>query len=402
MKKQLLVASVLAALALQAQAGAMDDGNLSISGFGTLGVAKTNTDQVEFARYNQAEGVQDKARIGLDSNLGLQATYTFNDWLSGTAQVLTRKNTSPTFTTDLTWAFLKAKVNDETSVRVGRIALPGFLISDYQNVGYANTMIRPPVELYAQEPIESSDGVDVNYQHSFGDLNFTAQGFVGVSRGKLFIPTAGGSVATYRAPVSGLAVSGEYGPFVLRFAHLQAKMDTNDLTPINQLVATLSAVGFPDLGNQIAVRDKKIGFNSVGLTMDWKNIVLQTEYAQRRAKDPVYIPDTNAWYTMAGYRIGKVLPYYAHAAYEGHGRSVTFPSRFPTSGALYSTVNSVLTSGEQKSDLIGVRWDFAKSLALKVQVDRVKPTVKTGELNFPKSANVPDVTVVAAAVDFVF
>jgi opacity protein-like surface antigen len=157
MKKQLLVAAVLAATAaMQAQAGVMDDGNLSISGFGTLGVAKSNSEQAQFARYNQAEGVADKARIGLDTNLGLQATYKFNDWLSGTAQVLTRKNTSPTFTTDLTWAFLKARVNDETSVRVGRIVPAIFLISDYQNVGYANTMMRPPIEMYGQARLKTS------------------------------------------------------------------------------------------------------------------------------------------------------------------------------------------------------------------------------------------------------
>src|SRR5476649_392539 len=106
MKKQLLVAAVFAATAsMQAQAGTLGDDNLTISGFGTLGVAKTNTDQAQFARYNQAEGVADKAKIGLDSNLGLQGTYKFSDTLSATAQVLTRKNTSPTFTTDLTWAF---------------------------------------------------------------------------------------------------------------------------------------------------------------------------------------------------------------------------------------------------------------------------------------------------------
>jgi hypothetical protein len=69
--------------------------------------------------------------------------------------VLTRKNTSPTFTTDLTWAFLKARINDEVSVRVGRVVVPTFLISDYQNVGYANTMMRPPIEMYGQAPIET-------------------------------------------------------------------------------------------------------------------------------------------------------------------------------------------------------------------------------------------------------
>jgi hypothetical protein len=405
MKKQLLVAAVLAATAsLQAQAGVMDDGNLSISGFGTLGAAKSNLDEGQFARYNQAEGVGDKARIGLDSNLGLQASYKFNDWLSGTAQVLTRKNTSPTFTTDLTWAFLKARINDETSVRVGRVVMPIFLISDYQNVGYANTMMRPPIEMYAQAPVENVDGADITYQHAFGDLNLTTVAFVGTSRGKLFVPTAGGSVATYRAPAMGLTFTAEYGPFMARVSHARADLTSNDVAPINALTNTLKTVGFTQLANDITlISGKKVAFTSVGGTMDWNNIVVQAEYAQRRAKEPVYIPGTNAWYTMVGYRIGKVLPYYSHAMYKGADKTITLPANFPKTGALAATVNGIMTSAEQKSDLVGVRWDFAKSMALKVQVDRIKPGAKSGALIFAPAAGIKkNVTVVGAALDFVF
>jgi hypothetical protein len=405
MKKQLLVAAVLAAsAAMQAQAGVMDDGNLSISGFGTVGVAKSNTDDVKFARYNQADGVGDSTRIGLDTNLGLQATYKINDWLSGTAQVLTRKATEHSFTTDLTWAFLKARINDEVSVRVGRVVVPTFLISDYQNVGYANTMMRPPIEMYSQNPIENSDGADINYQHAFGELNFTAQAFAGVSRGKLFVSSGAGSTATYRAPAAGLSVSGEYGPFLLRFAHARADMHINDLQPINGLTTTLNSVGFKQLASDLTfTTGKKIAFTSVGGTMDWNNIVAQAEYAQRRAKEAVYLPDTNSWYTMVGYRIGKVLPYYAHASAKGAGSSVTTPAALAREPALNTAVTGLLASAEQTSDIVGVRWDFAKSVALKVQVDRVKPKAKSGLLiNVPAAGYNKDVTVVAAGLDFVF
>ncbi|MBA5688402.1 porin [Rugamonas apoptosis] len=403
--KKLVLASALFAAFGGAHAGAMDDGNLTIGGFGTLGVAKTDTDKVQFIRYNQAEGVGEKARIGLDSNLGLQASYKVNDELSGTVQVLTRKNTSPTFTTDLTWAFVKYKINDELNVRVGRVVIPTFVISDYQNVGYANTMMRPPIEMYAQDPIESADGADFNYQHAFGDTNFTAQGIAGVSRGKLVL-TGGTTVATYRAPVLGLSVAVEHGPVTLRAAHVQAKLSSNDAVPLNQLQGVLTKVGFPTLANDLGFNNsKKVTFTAVGALLDWNNIVGQMEYGQRRAKDPVYIPDTNSWYAMAGYRIGKVLPYYAHAAVTQHGQSVTLPAGFPPAGPLSTAVNGVLTAAEQSTDLIGVRWDFAKNVDLKVQIDRVKPKTpgKAGlMINGPATGFTDTVTVVAASLDFVF
>ena len=398
--KRLIAFSLALACCMAARAGI--DG-VTVSGFGTLGMARSDSDKAQFVRYNQAEGVAETAKVGLDSNLGLQAAYKFSDMVSLTGQVLTRKNTSTSFTTDLTWAFVKVKVNDELNVRVGRVGLPTFLISDYQNVGYANTLMRPPIEMYGQAPIETGDGVDVNYQHAFDSWNFTAQGMSGVSRGKLFLPSTA-TVATYRAPVLGLALAAEAGPVTLRFSHLQAKMTSNDITPINGLVATLKSAGFGALGDDITlVTGKKITFTALGLTADWHNIVVQGEYGQRRAKDHVYIPDTDSWYAMAGYRIRSVLPYYSHADFKGAGSSVTLPANFPAAGALSTAVRGVLAASAQSSDTLGVRWDFAPSVALKVQADRVRPKAKTGALIFGPAAGLSDtVTVVGATLDFVF
>jgi hypothetical protein len=400
------VCTTLAALALlqaQAQAALVDDGKLSISGFGTLGVAKSDTDVAKFARYNQATGVGDSWRLGLDTNLGLQASYKVSEQLSGTVQVLTRKNTSTSFTTDLTWAFLKYKASDELSVRAGRVQMPTFLISDYQNVGYANTMMRPPIELYGQVPIENLDGVDVNYQHAFGDTNFTAQAAVGSARGKLFVAAAA-TVAHYRAPSHGISLSLEHGPLMLRYAHLQAKMNSDDVTPVNTLANTLAAVGFAQLGRDIGfIGGKKIKFDALGATLDWNNLLLQAEFGKRRSVDPIYVAQTDAWYVLAGYRIGAFLPYYAHASYKGKGTSVTLPANFPASGALSTAVRGLLTPAEQDSNLVGLRWNFASAAALKLQVDQVKPKARTGSLIFGPAAGMKDkVTVFGATLDYVF
>jgi hypothetical protein len=405
LKKGSLALSLMALATSSAFAQSLGSGDLTIGGFGTLGIARTNTDAAQFVRYNQAEGVTTRAGIGTDSNLGLQASYKFTPEVSGTVQVLTRKNTSPTFTTELTWAFLKAKLNDDFSVRGGRIVIPGFMISDYQNVGYANTMIRPPIELYGQAPLESADGADVTYQHSFGDTTVSAQALIGVASGKLFVAAGGGSVAHYRAPLAALSVSVENGPFTARFAHLQTKIGSDDLAPMEGLVKTLNGVGFSQLGKDMTLNGgKKIAFTALGATMDYNNIVLQAELGMRRAKEPVYIADTNAWYLMAGYRIGKILPYYTHATMRQAGRSVTLPANFPKSGPLFTGVDySFLTAAEQKSDMLGLRWDFAKSLALKVQLDRIQVKTKTGALIFgPATGLTTPVNAFSLAVDAVF
>ncbi|GGB89657.1 porin [Pseudoduganella buxea] len=402
MKHNALVAALLGTFAM-ANAGAATLGSdkLTISGFGTLAAAKSNTEDARFTRANQREGTAGTNTFGLDSNLGLQATYTFDDKLSATTQILSRKTTGDSFTTELAWAFVKYNVSDEVAVRVGRVVVPSFLISDYQNVGYANTMMRPPVEMYGQNIIETADGADINWQHGFGDTNVTAQAVVGIARGKTYVST-NQSELRYQAPTAGFAISAEHGPVTLRFAHVQAKLEVNDAVIIESLSNTLAAVGFRQLGQDISVgQAKRIAFTSFGVLADWNNIVVQAEYGMRRAKEPVYLTDSNAWYTMAGYRFGKVLPYYAHAKYDGKGSVIQTPAALARIPALNAGVKGLLSGGDQSSDTIGVRWDFAKSAALKVQVDRVKSGSNNGFLRDEKVAG-KGVTVVAAGVDFVF
>jgi len=58
---------------------------------------------------------------------------------------------------------------------------------------------------------------------------------------------------------------------------------------------------------------------------------------------------------------------------------------------------------EQSTSLVGVRWDFAKSMALKVQLDHVTPKAKSGYLiHAPAAGTTKDINVVAVGLDFVF
>ncbi|MDC8759842.1 hypothetical protein [Janthinobacterium fluminis] len=398
-----LLAACLPALAWAGDGPA--DGKLNLSGFATLGVARSNSDAAQFVRYNQAGGVGTAYGTGTDSNLGLQASYPFNADLSATVQLLTRKYTSPHYTTELSWAFLKGRLAEGVSVRAGRIVVPSFMTSDYQNVGYANTMLRPPIEMYGQAAIENVDGADLTVQRSFGASTVTAQLLAGVSRGKLFVAGGGGSIATYRAPLYAFNLALENGPLMLRLSHLRAELASDDFRLLNAMTARLQRAGFAQLGRELTlVGGKTMDFTSLGMTLDWRNLVLQGEYGRRRAAEPVYIPDTDAYYLMAGYRLGAFLPYYAHASMRQAGRSVTLPPGFPRGGPLAHAVDmGFLTSAEQHADLAGVRWNVARGCALKVQVDRVRPTRKSGELIFgPPGGLRHPITVVGLALDAVF
>jgi len=411
--KKTILASLLAFPLFVPVAQAQDNA-VKISGFGTAAVTTSDDDRAQFARPNQASGAADDFRTGVDSNLGLQADYAVNDWLSLTAQGLVRKDAEEHYGAELSWAFAKFRMSDALSVRVGRIGLPIFMISDYRNVGYANTMLRPPSELYSQVPFNSVDGADITWRRDFGDTSLTTQFAAGTTK------TPVGNFHARGKDILALNLVAEHGPFTVRAGHARVKVTVDDLASLNTLLGSLRAAGagyrlpqLTALAGDIEAKDKKGTFNSIGLAMDWNNIVLQSEFAKR--KTDTYINDTTSWYVMGGYRIGKFLPYYTRSELKvdstiSNTVPTTCPAGYPaactpTVQQLRAGVSRIAVSGvgqgEQTTDTIGVRWDFHQSAALKVQIDRIKPTGNGLFINVQPGFSGP-VTVGAVALDFVF
>jgi hypothetical protein len=390
-----LLTAILAAFAMNTQAA--DAPTITISGFGTAAMTATDTDQAEYARPNQAAGVKKDFRSGVDSNFGIQATAKFSKELSATVQGLSRKYATDQFGGELSWAFVKYRLNDEFSFRVGRIGLPIYMISDFRSVGYANTMIRPPAEVYRQVSADYVEGIDVVWQKSFDDTTITTQFAYGRSASK----QAGGSEVKFK-PLTALHVVLENGPFTLRLGRADADFTVHNNAPLNGLLATLRSVGLTQVANDFKVVDVKGSFTSVGGTLDYKNFLVQTEYAKRKTESRA-VMDTTSYYAMFGYRMGKVTPYY----YYGNIKQ-DVPRTYaglPTTGplaALTAGVNSVAKAGLQSTNAVGVRWDFYKSAALKVQVDRIRPKDGPGAFLNAKPGFAGSVNVYAAGIDFVF
>ncbi|GAB2838593.1 hypothetical protein GCM10027277_01850 [Pseudoduganella ginsengisoli] len=369
---------------------------VTLSGFGTLAATRTDTDQAEFIRPNQAVGAKKDWRTGVDSNFGLQATAKATDSLSFTVQGLVRKNPVDDVGAELAWAFAKWKATDDLNFRVGRIGTPVYMISDFRQVGYANTMIRPPAEVYRQVSGDYYDGADVVWQPSFGDTTLTVQFGGGHTKQKLV-----GNYIEYH-PLLSLHVVAENGPFTLRFGRANAKFSITGSAALTGLGNTLRASGFTAVADQLRISDVDGSFTSFGGTMDWKNIVLQGEYAMRRT-DTRLVMQTNSWYLMGGYRFGKVLPYYYHGNIDQ--KSIRTMPGMPTTGPaapLTAAVNGAIRAAIQKSNAVGVRWDFRDSMALKVQWDRITPKDGAGAFIKPAPGFTGPVNVYAAGIDFVF
>ncbi|MCG2584522.1 hypothetical protein [Massilia sp. TS11] len=391
----MLVASALALLASSAHAE--DGNNITISGFGTAALTRTDNDQAEFARYNQAAGVKTQARTGVDSNFGIQATYKLNDSVSFTGQGLVRKFATDQYTGDLTWAFVRVKANADFSFRVGRIGTPLYMVSDFLDVGYANTMIRPSPEVYRQVPNNSFNGADLIYQHAYGDTNLTAQ----VGGGNVRVEVPGNEYYTFR-PVKFVNLVAEHGAYTLRFGYASAPVSARNATSAETLVKTLRGLGLNSVADQLGLTDVHGSFSSLGLTADYGSVFIQSELAKRRT-DSRLVQNTTSWYALIGYRYGKFTPYYYHGNVEQD--SIRSFASLPTTGPLApltAATNAAIKSGLQSTNSLGLRWDFYKSAAFKVQMDRISPRDGAGGFVNATPAFKGSVNVYAAGIDFVF
>ncbi len=397
----ILGACSLTAGAAQAQALSWDP-SWSFSGFGTLAYTTLDTKQAEFAAPGQFGGVDESGGFSPDSKLGLQVTGKVNSIFSGTAQLLTKKNGVGTYKPEVEWAFLKAQATPDLAVRVGRIGVPLFAISDFRDVGYSNLWVRPPLEVYGQVPISHFDGADAIYQKSLGTTTITGQVFGGTSTAE------DDDTRVHVRHLAGLNVTAEFdNGLTLRAGTAHGKL-TADSANIDGLVAILGQTPFASIGNDISANSKSAWFSGIGVAYDQGDFVGNFEYTWRRTDS--YVPDTNGWELTGGYRIAKFTPFLGagKVSIENHNTVNTIPyNAGPQLAALAAGVDGVLSAEAvaiaQRSLTAGVRWDVYKNIALKAQFDHITPTHDVGLfVNAKPGFGNSSVNVFAISADFVF
>jgi len=399
----LALLSLGAAPSVRAQAAA--DSAFSFSGFGTLGLVQTNSDIGRYALYGQPRGADDSVSGEVDSKLGLQVSAKANAMFSGTVQLLTKQDGKGKFTPAIEWAFVKAQLLPSLSLRLGRMGGPFFAVSDFRDVGYANTWLRPPQDVYGQVPVSHFDGADASYQMPLGSATMTAQVFAG----KASSYVTGVKVQLDRLRGVNASVELDNG-LTLRFGHVAGKITVGSSTIAglvgalrNPQLAPLSP-NFAILAEQLDPNRKTATFTGFGAAYDQGAWVANFEYTQRRTDS--YVADTNGWYGTVGYRIGKFTPYVtvSKLALADANAVNNIPAPTPQLAGLKAGVNLVLAGQavDQKTAALGLRWDAIRNVAVKAQFERISPKTQGLFLVPANGTAVGRVNVYSLAVDTVF
>lgn len=392
------LAVALALLGANAQAQSTDS-IFTLSGFGTVGVVGTSKDGAEYVIPGQTRGADKSLSGEVDSKLGVQVGAKFNPMFSATVQVLSKQDGQGSFKPEVEWAFAKLQATPGLAFRLGRMGGPFFAVSDFRDVGYANTWLRPPIDVYGQVPVSHFDGADASWQTSVAGKQLTLQVIGG--RSSSYVRTTqiklknmvGFNVTTELA--DGLSV---------RLGHVQGKL-TAESASLGALVGLLRQTPYASVGNELDATSKKASFSGLGLTYDEGQWLAMVEYTKRKTES--FVPDTTGWYATLGYRVGAFTPYATVSQQKTDSSNVnnTVPAGLVVAGLPVRAVVDATTAGQstpQKTVGVGLRWDAYRNIAVKAQLDSIKTTGAGQFYNAQPGFANERVSVYSLAVDFVF
>jgi hypothetical protein len=359
-RKSAIAAAALALGTIPARGAPAIDEYVTFSGFGTLGAAHSDYSLADFTgTVSQPNGVGYSRSWSptLDSDLGVQANMTLTSALSGVVQILSRDDEDGNFKPAVEWANLKYQITSDLAVRLGRIILPTYERSDIQNVGYALPWVRVPIEITYTSTAINADGIDALYRMKAGAVTHDLQFEWG----------------TTTEDLPGFAFSSVHAHVVL----FEDTLRYGDAS-LHLMYQKCDPLGFPPA---------RLGLVDAGFSYDPGAWFVTAD--GNRTRD-TYFGELISGYVSGGVRLGRFAPYALYSS-----------TRAQSVGS-----SGLKSLGDQHTVAAGVRWDFAKNLDFKLQVEQV--TVDTLDdpaafSNLQPGIHIGDkANVLSLALDFVF
>lgn len=362
--RRLIVA--LATLQLVAGVARADhEDSFTVHGFGTLGVARTTSDQVEFVRdISQPRGARSDWDGRVDSVLGLQANWRVTHDLEAVVQGVSRYRYDRTFTPEIAWAYLKYDPTPSVSLRAGRLGTEFFMLADSRLVGYSYLTVRPLGDYFWYLPFYSIDGADIMLSLPLGDNVLRGKMFYGISDGSL--PLADRQWKIDGSPMLGGYLEYQLASWQMRLSYANIKF-RNSL-PITQDFyaippALLSPAAVDASLDYLETANTRSHYYSLGVVYDsgpWQLQFMLNHVDQGSNA----FESSSAGYVLAGYRIGPVTPFIGYSRVESERRG----------NRMNWAVNRIMGDSRsvQATTIVGARWDVARNIALKAQWDGIR------------------------------
>ena len=382
MKAQYIYPLILASVASIAMVPTANADGLSdwlkIDGFGTIGTYKGSSD-VAGVRTDQRQRVVsfNDWRFDGDSQASIQATLNPHGKFKAVVQLISKKDINGSHKPTVEWAYVSYPLTSEFDFKIGRTVAPIFIMSDYRNLNYAQTMARPQSEIYQVNPITFQDGATARWEKKVGGGMLQFEGFLGKTK----VSVAGGDVDLSR--VKGISAKWGQDSWSVRagYSWYDASVIAPTVEANIKALSSLPSVVCTNCASVIASQASRTGIDAkiatIGATFDNGDWIGQAEWSKRDT-NTVVIGSVSGWNVMAGYRYNDFTPYAGLSAYSVDAERTNLTAGVAAPAALRAQFNylnqSFMGTGDPSRDAmtVGVRWDFAPNFALKAQYERMK------------------------------
>lgn len=286
--------------------------------------------------------------------------------------MVSERNVDHDFSPSIEWANLKYRYSPDLSMRVGRIALPVFLVGDYRKASYALPWVRPPVEVYSALPITNSDGVDLSYRWGAGLANNTTQ--ISFGRTSLRVSPTAHANANH---LIGRSNTTTLGALTVRGSVMTTRLTVDIAKPLFDVYRQFGAAGAA-LADAFDVNNKRTSVATLGSSYDPGSWFVMAELGYMDTDS--YLGDKTVSYLSAGYRWTTLTPYATWSNASANQSTVAAglplgglpPQLAPVAGALNAQLNGLLSRiAIQRTISAGLRWDYMRDRSLKLQYDRL-------------------------------
>jgi hypothetical protein len=350
-QKLLIVVILITALFICKPASA----DIKLNGFGSVAIGTVIEGDEFLADYANTGIYNTDLSMDPDTTLGVQLSSYFTDEFSFIVQAAV--NGASDYDPEIDWLYLNYYLTPELSVQLGRKRLPLYYYSDYLNIGYAYYWIRPPPDVYTWQ-INNYNGVSLVYEVALGQWDTSLNIYYGSEESEdndLLSLLFGASVDETWKDMVGIVGMASNNWLELRLSHMQGLIDR-----------TISGVA--------VTNDIEQQFTGLSINLTFGSLLILSEF--NNYKQPDNSVEYNAYLLSLGYRIGEVTPNITRSGFK-------------------QDINALGNDENHHTTSVGLRWDVADDIAVKVQYDNV---VDEGVVVPVKG----DSKTISFALDFVF
>jgi hypothetical protein len=374
--------------------------DFSVSGFGTLGYARSDQD-FKYLRYIDKDGT-----FNVDSLAGVQTEVQFNSQWGATIQGVASasRTEDDAYEAKIRWAFLSFRPTNDWLFRAGKLRPPIFIHTQNSEVGVTYDQARLPMEVYSLTPSFDFDGAAVTKTWDLPGAEFNVDAYWGKSKVKFRFfqrDTAREEYFPIKLESKGLVLSYLSDSLLLRGSAHKVDVEGDGRQLVSTFVPTSILAPFPPFpplpppvgGTLYLPSGTPDVIDTTVLTVgaDWRpgDWRVTAEYARRKLKNTNIGPDTNAGYVTVAHRFGKWTPYVSQAylrstsstrtlyqAVNGTPVPLAVQAPAPFGPGLPANFHRILADQfsvfDQHSTMLGVAYSFTATSKLKLEWMRTK------------------------------